>query len=237
VVTFQTAFDILDEGQTVSHAKANAVIRLSLQRALEIVEANETELNQLDAAAGDGDHGATMVRGLKAANQAVEQLQAEGKPGSLLVQAGSAFADAAGGASGALFGIFILTVGQKLETDLVDGAALYRALQAGLEAVCRLGKAKVGDKTIVDALEPFVKALGQAIAEGADLVDAWQQSLSASESGVAATSEMVARRGRSSRLGERSRGQMDPGAVSMFYLLQAAGEALTEVYGGNAPMV
>ncbi len=201
-----------------------AIVRLCLSKALAAIEAVEVELGRLDAVAGDGDHGSGMVRGLRAANAAV----ADGKPGQMLVQAGSAFADAAGGASGALIGMLITTIGQNLPDDRIDASAVHRALEAGLNALCILGRAKVGDKTMVDTLAPFVNALGAATASGGSLVEAWQQALPAAEAGMQSTADMVSKRGRASRLGERSRGSLDPGAVSMMHLLRAVGRGLAE---------
>ncbi len=210
--------------------QARAVIELSLQKAQQIIEAHAQELGALDAAAGDGDHGTTMVRGLRAANRAIAELDDGVSPGMALATAGSAFADAAGGASGALFGLFLLTSGQKLAAGPFDAAGIQLAMQAAAASVSKMGKAQVGDKTLVDALVPFVAALGQATGKaGVELVDAWSAALAAAEEGAAATAGMVARKGRAARLGERSRAGLDPGAVSMCYLLQAVGEALTEV--------
>ena len=212
--------------------QARQVIELSLQKAQQTIEAHADELGALDSAAGDGDHGATMVRGLRAANRAVDELDGgldgEVSPGHVLVASGSAFSDAAGGASGALFGVFLLTIGQKLDAGPFDVASLFEALQTAAATVSRMGKAEAGDKTLVDTLDPFVTALGQAAGTGTDLVHAWQDALVAAENGAASTAGMLARKGRASRLGERSRDGLDPGAVSMCYLLQAAGEALTE---------
>jgi dihydroxyacetone kinase len=146
------------------------------------------------------------------------------------MQAGAAFADAAGGASGALVGTLIMTIGQNLPADQIDAPALHRALDAGLNAVCLLGRAKVGDKTMVDTLAPFVHAFGVATSDGESLVVTWQKALPAAEEGMQSTAEMVSKRGRASRLGERSKGSLDPGAVSILYLLRAVGEGLVEGY-------
>lgn len=210
--------------------QARIVIELSLQKAQQIIEAHAQELGALDAAAGDGDHGTTMARGLRAANRAVAELDDGVSPGMVLAAAGGAFADAAGGASGALFGLFLLTSGQKLDAGPFDVASVHLALQAAAASVSKIGKAQVGDKTMLDTLVPFVTVLGQAAdQEGVDLVHAWPAALSAGQEGAASTAGMVARKGRAARLGERSRDGLDPGAVSMCYLLQAVGEALTEV--------
>lgn len=202
---------------------AGTVVRRWLALALEIVSAHEDELGRLDAAAGDGDHGATMVRGLRAAAIAVDA--ATGSAGDLFMTVGAAFADAAGGASGALLGALLTATGRALGSGPYDRAKVTAALQAGLAMVARLGKAQPGDKTLIDALKPFVDALAAQPADST-LAAAWRAALPAAAAGANATREMVAKRGRSARLGQRSRGHPDPGAVSVTYLLQAAGAAL-----------
>ncbi len=203
-----------------------AIARQCLEKTLATITANETELGRLDAAAGDGDHGAGMVRGFKAA-VAAAQADAVGA-GPILVRAGTAFADAAGGASGALVGTLIMTIGQSLPVDSVDAAALHKALEAGINALAKLGKAKPGDKTMLDTLDPFLRAYGEAAAGGATVTGAWQAALPAAEQGATSTIEMISKRGRASRLGERSRGHMDAGAMSMLYVLRAVGNVLAE---------
>ncbi|HQY92163.1 dihydroxyacetone kinase subunit DhaL [Caldilinea sp.] len=206
---------------------AERVVRRWLTYALESMVAHEQELGLLDAAAGDGDHGATMVRGLRAAHAAAKA--ANGSAGDLLVVAGAAFADAGGGASGALLGALITTVGRGLGDGPYDLTTTTTALQAGLATITRLGKAHPGDKTLIDALQPFVDAL---TAQPADqpLIVAWRAALPAAVAGVAATQTMVAKRGRAAKLGERSQGHPDPGAVSLTYLLQAMSAVWDENY-------
>lgn len=204
----------------------NALIaRQCIQKALESVAANEAELGRLDAAAGDGDHGAGMVRGFKAALAAAQD---EGTAGQVLVRAGTAFADAAGGASGALVGTLIMTIGQSLPDGTIDAAAVRTALEAGINALSKLGKAKPGDKTMLDTLDPFLRAYAAASASGGSVAGAWQVALPAAEQGAMSTVEMISKRGRASRLGERSRGHIDAGAMSMLYVLRAVGGVLAE---------
>ncbi len=144
-------------------------------------------------------------------------------------KAGAAFADAGGGASGALFGMCLSTVGQRLGSGPYAATAVLAALQGGLDTVCVMGKAKPGDKTMVDALDPFCTELSQQIDTDHGLAQAWKLAVAAAEEGADATADMVAKRGRSARLGERSLGHRDPGAMSMYYLLQAFGQALDEL--------
>ncbi len=207
---------------------ATELTQRCLEACLTAIRAREEELGRLDAAAGDGDHGAAMTRGLTAAVLAGQPTAPDQSAGQLLMAAGAAFSDAAGGASGALVGSLLLAIGRALGSGPCDAPTVYAAVQAGLEAVCRLGKAKPGDKTLIDALAPFVAALGEGAAKGEPLARAWQMALPAAEQGAAATADMVARRGRSARLGERSRGHADPGAVSMLIMLQAVGAVLND---------
>ncbi len=198
--------------------------RSCLRAILAAIENAEDDLARLDAAAGDGDHGAGMVRGFRAAVEAGEACASDA-PGAIVSAAGNAFMGAAGGASGALFGMLLVTVGGKLP-DAPDASDVYHAMQAGLDAVCSLGKAKPGDKTMVDTLAPFVAALEAGAREGKPPVDAWLDALPAARAGMEATAEMIGGRGRAARLGERSRGHIDPGAMSTYIILAAVGEVL-----------
>ncbi|MFN8449176.1 MAG: dihydroxyacetone kinase subunit DhaL [Anaerolineae bacterium] len=186
---------------------------------LATIEKAEDELARLDSFAGDGDHGAGMVRGLRAANAAAQSSDSE-FANRVVAAAGEAFTNAAGGASGALFGMLIATIGQNL-SEQPNTENVYHAVDAGVKVVCKLGKTAVGDKTMVDTLVPFVEALGEASRQKAALVDAWTGALPAAKRGMESTADMVGKRGRSSRLGERSRGHVDPGAVSIYYLLES----------------
>jgi dihydroxyacetone kinase phosphoprotein-dependent L subunit len=201
-----------------------AVVRLCLDKALAAIAEHEEELGRLDAAAGDGDHGAGMVRGLRAAVSAADGETAR----QVLISAGAAFSDAAGGASGALVGMLLTTIGNNLLDGVIDTVALYHALQAGYDALRKLGKAQPGDKTLLDTLAPFLKAFEDAANRNSPLTETWRTALPAAEQGARSTSEMISKKGRAARLGERSRGHLDPGAMSMFYMLRAAGEGLSE---------
>lgn len=212
----------------MSESTPARTVRACLAAMFARIQASEQELGRLDAAAGDGDHGAGMMRGLRAANDALAEYGESASAGDLLIGAGAAFADAAGGASGALIGAMLTTVGDVLVDAPCDAVHLARALEAGLQMVCALGKAQPGDKTLIDTLDPFVREYGRAASEGLGVAEAWQRALPAAEAGAHSTADMVSKRGRSSRLGERSRGHLDPGAISMLYLLQACGEVTGE---------
>jgi dihydroxyacetone kinase len=199
--------------------------REALRQALTAMEAMESELGRLDAAAGDGDHGAGMVRGMRAAVAAVADFA--GTARGTFTRGGSAFQNAAGGASGALVGAWLIAIGAGLpeRDEAVDAAALALALDQALATLRRLGQADPGDKTMVDTLAPFSAAFTTAATNGAEMSQAWATALPAAEAGMRSTTDMISRRGRASRLGERSRGIQDAGATSIYHVLRAFGAA------------
>ncbi|MCD6033337.1 MAG: Dak1 domain, partial [Thermomicrobiales bacterium] len=172
---------------------------------------------------GDGDHGAGMVRGLRAAVEAIEGFG--GTARQTFRRGGIAFQDAAGGASGALVGAWLIAIGTGLpdRDEAVDSPAVALALDQALSTLQGLGQAQPGDKTMVDTLAPFSAALNQAAAEGMEISQAWATALPAAATGMLSTIDMVSRRGRASRLGERSRGVQDAGATSIYHVLHAFG--------------
>lgn len=217
---------------TPTAAAATTAAAISAMR--DAVAAAEAELGRLDAVAGDGDHGVGMVRGFRAASEAAG---AAGPHASdVLHAAGVAFSDAAGGASGALWGAGLLAAGRVLaETeDATTGVtgqaappdleAVRRALTAGLEAVTRLGGAQVGDKTLVDALWPFVDGLGAA--GHASVATAWREALPAAQEAAAGTARLPGRKGRAAVHGANSIGTPDPGATSLVIAFAAAADIL-----------
>lgn len=203
-----------------------------LQACLKACEEHEDELGQLDAVAGDGDHGSGMVRGFTAACSATAAL--DGPVDVCVVAAGLAFGDAAGGASGALWGVFLQSVGRKLGDGAMGPGQVVEALRHGESQLERLGKSQPGDKTLLDTLAPFIEALDARVSEGTSLSAAWSEALVPAHRGTQATSRMIAKRGRSAVLGERSMGTMDPGARSLYLVLEAVGRVILN-YETEAP--
>src|SRR6202165_5919750 len=200
----------------------------SWMREVEIaVRRDRDHLGDLAAAIGDGDHGTNMTRGFEAVVQA---LDADGgsPPGKLLILAGRTLVSTVGGASGPLWGSALRNGGRVLgDQATFDGAQLVEVLAAALASVKDLGTAAVGDKTMVDALEPAVDTLRARLADGASLDQALDDAAGAAESGMRATIPLQARKGRASYLGERSVGHQDPGATSTALILRALQKAVT----------
>lgn len=195
--------------------------------AADAVAEGKERLTELDAAIGDGDHGANMDRGLGAAREAVAALDAAG-PGEVLVKTGMTLISKVGGASGPLYGSFFRTTGKNLEGAEPGLAELAAALRAGLEAVQRMGAAQPGDKTMVDALSPAVTVLEQAAEKGTPLTEAARDAAGAAYDGAQATIPLQARKGRASYLGERSIGHEDPGAASAVLIFRSLAEATAD---------
>jgi len=192
-----------------------------------VVHDAKDELTTLDAAIGDADHGANLDRGMTAAMQAVEALDAASAPGAVLKAVAMSLISKVGGASGPLYGTLLLRMSASLgAAEDVDTAGFAAALRAGVEGVTARGKAVLEDKTMLDALLPACDALDAAVAADHDLGTALRAASSAADAGRDATIPLVARKGRASYLGERSAGHQDPGATSSALLLATAAATL-----------
>ena len=191
-----------------------------------VMRAERDHLIQLDAAIGDGDHGTNMVRGFEAVVQALDA-DSGASPGKLLILAGRTLVSTVGGASGPLWGSALRSGGRVLgDQTTFEGAQLVEVLAAALAAIKDLGTAAVGDKTMVDALEPAINALRDQLNEGAQLDQAVEEAATAAEAGMLSTIPLQARKGRASYLGERSVGHQDPGATSTALIIRALQKAV-----------
>ena len=190
------------------------------------VRSERDYLVQLDAAIGDGDHGTNMVRGFEAVVQALDG-EAAATPGRLLILAGRTLVSTVGGASGPLWGSALRSAGRVLgDQATFDAAKLIELLAAALASIKDLGAAVIGDKTMVDALEPAVETLRAEVGSGAPLDTALGEAAVAAEAGMRATVPLQARKGRASYLGERSIGHQDPGATSTALIIRALQRAV-----------
>lgn len=188
------------------------------------ISANKEHLTELDAAIGDGDHGCNMDRGFQVVQTILPEV-ADKDIGFICKTVGLTLVSNVGGASGPLYGTFFLEMANsttgKLELSLPDWVA---ALQAGVNGVIMRGKAKPGDKTMLDTLVPALEALKVCAKQGAGFGPALRSSALAAEIGMLATIPLVATKGRASYLGEHSSGHQDPGATSSLLLLNAASD-------------
>lgn len=208
----------IEAGAPESAEQAKVIARVLAafeERAREV----EHELGHMDSVAGDGDHGQGMVLGATAAAKAArEAVEAGAGARTLLARAGAAWSEGAGGTAGALWGGALAKVGAGLSDDTAtDDAGVKAAVVDGVRSFVTMGGAAVGDKTIVDASEPFADALAGTDAE---LVDAWADAADAAEEAAAGTANFAAKKGRARTHGDKSVGTPDPGATSFAILMK-----------------
>lgn len=183
----------------------------------EVMRSNETQLAQLDTVAGDGDHGRGMVKGTTFALEAASAAFAQGAGiGGVIIAAGDAFASRAGGTSGALWGAGLRACGETFDDQAqhIDPAIVVQAMTAMRDAIVQRGGAQVGDKTMIDALTPFVQSL-EAGYRTNGLGMAWAEAANQAQQAAAETQALRPRLGRARPLADRSVGNPDPGATSM----------------------
>ena len=224
-----TTTEVTTAAKTVDASAESRRDAAVVRRAISVLDATVHEhkerLGEMDAVAGDGDHGIGMCRGARAAAQAAHAT--EGGVGEALTAAGTAFGDRAGGTSGILWGLLLQTLGEDLgDQEAVTSQSLARAMRAATSKVQEFGRAEPGDKTIIDALLPFVAELESGAASGDSLPSVWADAAAACSDAAEATAPMVPRVGRARPLAERSVGTPDPGAISLALIVTAIGDEI-----------
>jgi dihydroxyacetone kinase-like protein len=189
------------------------------------IVANRGYLSDIDGLIGDGDHGVNMAKGF---SLAAERLRGRTRPLAVsLATVGDVLMTEIGGAMGPLYGTMFSGFAEALDgVEEIDAAAFERMLSHGLEEVQSIGNAKVGDKALIDALAPALQAFSATAAMRDDFAAALDALIVAAEKGRDSTVDLVAKIGRAARLGERSRGVLDPGAASCAIILRAFGEGV-----------
>jgi D-erythrulose 4-kinase len=177
----------------------------------------EDELGRIDAVAGDGDHGRGMVKGSSAARAAGSAAAKGGAgQGSVLAAAGREWAAKAGGTSGVLWGALLTAVGSRVgDTGRPDSDTVAAAMRDGYDALIQLGGASPGDKTMLDAMLPFVEELQRRVSDGESWQTSWRAAAERATDAARATAEMRPKVGRARPLAERSVGTPDAGATSL----------------------
>ncbi|PWU75805.1 D-erythrulose kinase [Ochrobactrum sp. POC9] len=235
-ITVEPAYDVIanedvapDFAQADEAGRAGAVCMQGILHAVAdvLVEAEE-ELGRIDAFAGDGDHGQGMRRGSTAAKDAADRaVKAGAGAASVLAVAGDAWADRAGGASGALWGLLLRSWSAELsDNGNIDDGAVVRGGRRALDSVTTLGRAKPGDKTLVDAFVPFVETLESEFASGKTLADAWNKAAETAKVAADATAPLAPKLGRARPLAEKSIGHPDAGAISLALVAETIGKKL-----------
>ena len=223
----QTEFEI----PTATSIETSIVIHSALNQIKQIILSEEKYLGEIDAIAGDGDHGRGMAKGIVAAVSASNsEVQAESGTQAVLFAAGNAWAAKAGGTSGALWGAALKAMGKSFGNDFdeISSKDVLEAIRSGFEAMKTLGKAELGDKTMLDSFAPFIESFDKQLDLGLDLWTAWSTATADAKMAAQATANLSPRIGRARPLAEKSVGTPDPGAISLVMCLEAVSKVLAE---------
>ena len=220
---------VIPDATEESRAGAARVLA-ALDAAKAVVDANADELGRIDAIAGDGDHGIGMERGVRAAVEAATDAVARGAGAATTLHcAADAWADKAGGTSGALWGMALRAVGDAIgDSKAPDAGAVAAGVAGAAAAIMDFGKAKPGDKTLVDVLVPFRDALASGVEAGKSLTEAWAAAATTAEQAAEDTAQLLPLMGRARPHAEKSLGTPDAGAVSMALIIRAIHNTLTD---------
>jgi len=190
------------------------------------MEEHRERLDRLDAVAGDGDHGATMVLGWRTVAAAVGDGDGD-PPAAVLRTAAAAFASV-GGSIGPLWGTALLRAARAVDgRETLTAADGVRAVEAAAAGIAARGRSVEGDKTLVDVVAPAARELVRQIDAGETPGEALAASAATATAAAEATASLAPRRGRARRLADRSRGHVDPGAASAAVIWNVVADALT----------
>lgn len=214
----------------MSDEEQREAVLMAIDRVATRMQDEKSHLTDLDSAIGDADHGANLARGFTAAAEAVEG--SEDDVDEIVKKIGVTLISKVGGASGPLYGGSIMSASQTLSEEGLTAETSIAFAEAYLEKVLDRGGARVGSKTMVDALTPAVHTYKKSIeVDELPPVTALAKAVAAAERGVAFTVPIRAEKGRASFLGWRSVGHQDPGATSTLFIMQellATAEKFTE---------
>ena len=198
-----------------------------LMRMVKGIQENKAYLGDVDGLIGDGDHGMNMNKGFSVFEERFKDEDISFTEG--LDELGMILLNEIGGSMGPIYGTIFMDMAEAGEDlEEISAADLADMLEAGLNGLYGIVDARVGDKTLVDTLSPSVDALKKAQADGTDFKEALEKMKEAARTGRDSTKDMVAKFGRSSRLGERSRGVLDAGATSCCVILEAMADGIIE---------
>lgn len=205
-------------------------LKTILEQVCNRLESAKDELCALDSEVGDGDHGVSITVGMRAIRRALRDLHSP-SPEAIWRACAEAFADDVGASIGPLYEAAFtaaaeVSAGKTSLDTLEDWARIISAMSQAIQAT---GKAKVGDKTMVDAWAPASSAIHQALEQHQDLEVGFLGAAKAAHAGAVGTKGMLPKLGRASRLGERARACQDAGATSSAMFIESLGQAIQTV--------
>ena len=201
--------------------------KIIVEKLIKAIQENKEYLSEVDGLIGDGDHGINMNKGFTLCeNQIASQ---ECSMSEAMLTLGDILISEIGGSMGPIYGTFFIEMGEtSVDSDEIDLEVFSKMMQSACDGIGDICDARVGDKTLMDVIIPASESLNKSVADGLDYADALDACIKAAEDGRDYTKELVAKYGRASRLGERSRGVMDAGATSCALIIKTICESLKE---------
>jgi dihydroxyacetone kinase len=214
--------EVLVKGTEVSVGESRKIL-LAFEAAKRVIEDQFEELGRLDAIAGDGDHGIGMQRGVTAAFDAVSAAVESGAGAAATLNAAAdSWSDEAGGTSGVIWGVILSSIASELDNEsAITAKQVALGLHKALENVQNFGKAQLGDKTLIDTLEPFSKSFSTSVEAGKTFAESWTIGAQVALMAAEKTKELLPKIGRARPHAEKSLGVVDPGALSMAMIIEA----------------
>lgn len=214
--------EVLVKGTEVSVGESRKIL-LAFEAAKRVIEDQFEELGRLDAVAGDGDHGIGMQRGVTAAFDAVSAAVESGAGAAATLNAAAdSWSDEAGGTSGVIWGVILSSIASELDNEsAITAKQVALGLHKALENVQNFGKAQLGDKTLIDTLEPFSKSFSTSVEAGKTFAESWTIGAQVALMAAEKTKELLPKIGRARPHAEKSLGVVDPGALSMAMIIEA----------------
>jgi dihydroxyacetone kinase-like protein len=197
-------------------------VKKMLEDVVDTLREKKGYLNRLDAEIGDGDHGRTVFEAFEKALDKIKLGEKKSDVGTLLKEVGRTIAFSGGAATGPLFGTAFIEAGKAIEgRRKIKLEDWLRSVKAAEEGIKKRGGAQVGEKTMLDTIHLVSQSLQKSVDQKESLEKALINAEKAAREGMESTRDIVSRRGRSSRLGERTKGHLDPGAASSYYILKS----------------
>ena len=216
------AAQIFVKGSDVSVSESRKILT-AFSEIKKVIDESFEELGRIDAIAGDGDHGIGMQRGVAAAYEAlVTAVENQAGAASSLNAAADSWSDVAGGTSGVIWGVILSSIASELDNEgEITIEQISLGVKKALENVQNFGKAQVGDKTLIDTLDPFSRSISSSVASGKGFSESWSDAALIAEKAAESTKELVPKIGRARPHAEKSLGTPDPGALSLALVIRA----------------
>jgi len=201
-----------------------------LSNICETIEDQKDYLSELDREIGDGDHGVTMSIGWMAVKEKLSTINPSDGFHKICAQIASIFLSAVGASAGPLYATALMRGGSAVkDKNLLDATSFSLFLDAAANGIKERGKAEIGDKTMLDVWMPAADEMKKQVSNGADLMIALECTVKKAENAMNDTKNLLAKKGRASKLGDRSIGHIDPGAASSFAIINSIFQTLKKM--------